>query len=207
MAYIIRDNYEDKFIKTELQFAESRDALDHFFKTTKAFPGTVEKASWVSGNFIPPEVMPKSVRIIRGGRLYDWLGIQGGATLVSSAFKDAVEQVEAGRHQFFPVTVLDRNDIAREESFFIFSVVGRLDTIIEEQSNLSARGRGQIEAWGYERNEGPWRCAMDASVIDGHACWIEHRYGGRRFMSDKLATLLEQKQLLGFKLSEHCDEI
>jgi hypothetical protein len=207
MAYIIRESFEDKFIKTEVHFDDSREALTNFFKTTKAFPGTVEKASWKTGNVIPPEVVPKRLRITKGKQIYDWLTVRGGGTLVSSAFKDAVEEIEPGRHQFFPVTVVDKAGAARPESYFIFNVVGRIDSIIEEKSNLKVSGRGQIDAWIYERRVGPWRCALDAAIVDGRACWIEHRYGGRQFVSDRLGAMLQQKQLCGFNLHDHCEEI
>jgi hypothetical protein len=207
MAYIIRESFEDKFIKTEVHFDDSRDALDNFFKTTKAFPGAIQKASWKSGNVIPPESVPKRLRITKGKQIFDWLTVRGGGTLVSSAFKDAVEEIEPGRHQFFPVSVVDKADVARPESYFIFNIVGRIDSIIEEKSNLEPLGRGQINAWTYEQAKGPWRCALDAAIIGGRACWIEHRYGGRWFVSDRLAALLQQGQLCGFALSEHSDEI
>lgn len=207
MAYIIRESLEDKFIKTEVHFDDSRDALDNFFKTTDAFPGTIQNASWKSGNVIPPEVVPKRLRITKGKQIFDWRTVRGGGTLVSSAFKDAVEEIEPGRHQFFPVTVVDKADVARPESYFIFNVVGRIDSIIEEKSNLEPLGRGVIKAWTYEPAKGGWRCALDAAIIGGRACWIEHRYGGRWFVSDRLAGLLQQRQLCGFELHDHSDEI
>src|SRR5215475_5160195 len=145
MAYIIRDSFEDKFIETEVHFDDSRDALENFFKTTKAFPGTVQKASWHSGNVIPPECMPTRLRMTKGKQIFDWRTVRGGGTLVSSAFKDAVEEIEPGRHQFFPVSVVDKADVARPESYFIFNIVGRIDSIIEEKSNLEPLGRGQID--------------------------------------------------------------
>jgi hypothetical protein len=77
----------------------------------------------------------------------------------------------------------------------------------EAKSNLEPLGRGQIDAWGYERRVGPWRCALDAAIIGGRACWIEHRYGGWPFVSDRLAALPRQKQLRGFDLHDHCEEI
>jgi hypothetical protein len=206
MAYIIRESFKDKFIKTEVHFEDSREVLYNFFESTYAFPGTVQNASWTSGNVIPPEVMPKRLRITKGKQIYDWLTVRGGGTLVSSAFKDAVEEIEPGRHQFFAVTVVDKAGVARPESYFILNIVGRIDSIIEEKSNLEASGRGQIYAWGYYRRVGPWRCALDAAIIDGRACWIEHRYGGRWFVSDRLAALLQQRRLCGFNLDEHCEE-
>ncbi len=207
MAYIIRDNFEDKFANTEVHFEGSRDALNLFFKTTKAYPGTIIKASWFSGTVIPPEVIPKQVRVTKGKDIFDWLTVRGGGTLVSSGFKAAVIEIEPKQNQFIPVTVIDTNGAARPEEYFIFNVVGQIDSIVDSQSNFNASGRGTIQEWNYSRKVGPWKCALDSSLINGRACWIERHFRAHWFVSDRLAALLERRGLCGFSLDQHCDEI
>ncbi|KQP13935.1 DUF1629 domain-containing protein [Methylobacterium sp. Leaf93] len=208
MAYIIRGDLEYKLGKTEIEYVEGdREALIAFFDQTRAYPGTIIRASWVSGTWFPSEKIPRRLRLTRGRRMYDWLNLQGTGTLVSSRLKDAVEELDPGRHQFFPVTVEDKNGAAVAGEFFIFNVVGRIEAIIEERSNLRASGRGQVENWGYERCVGPWQCALDAAVIGNRACWVDQRYTQRWFISDRLAALLQERQLNGYELSEHSEEI
>jgi hypothetical protein len=108
---------------------------------------------------------------------------------VSARFRDCVETLDPGRHGFFPLTVEDKQGVARPESFFLFNVVGRIDSIIEAKSNLKAVGRGQINQWEYSRAVGPWHCALDKRVIGDRACWIEIRYSHRWFVSDRLVNL------------------
>ncbi|WP_146006567.1 imm11 family protein [Bradyrhizobium forestalis] len=207
MAYIIRDDLSYSLGKTEVEFfQEDKPPLDAFFDRTDAYPGTIIRATWVSGTILSPDVMPRRVRLIRGEAMYDWLVVRGGATLVSSRFRDAVEQLDPGRHQFFPVVVEDKKGRAWPGSFFIFNVVGRIDSIIEDRSSFKVTGRGQIENWSYQR-VGPWQCTLNATVIGDRACWIEHHHSECWFISDRLAALLQERGLTGFRLDERSDEI
>jgi hypothetical protein len=208
MAYIIRSDLAYRLGKTEIgYFDDDLNTLRAFFDQSVAYPGTIIRATWSSGTYIPPEVMPRRLHLTRGNAMYDWLDLRAGGTLVSSRVRDAVEELDPGRHQFFPVVVEDKNGVARPGDFFVFNVVGRIDSIIEDRSNLRASGRGNIENWGYERRVGPWQCALDAAVIGGRACWVEHRYGECWFISDRLAALLQERKLNGLKLDQHSDEI
>lgn len=208
MAYIIRPDYSFKRGKTQIEyFEEDLEALDAFFEQSVAYAGTILRATWFSGTQLPSEVMPRRLRLVRGKAMYDWLSLSGGGTLVSSRFRGAVEELDPGRHQFFPVVVEDKKGVTVAGDFFIFNVVGRIEAIIEDRSNLQANGRGEVENWSYGRRLGPWQCALDAAVIGSRACWVEHRYGERWFISDRLATLLQARKLNGFDLDEHCEEI
>src|SRR6267154_2596381 len=91
MAYIIGPDYAYKLGKTEIEyFEDDRKTLRAFFDRTDAYPGTVTSASWVSGTWIQPEVVPRRLRLVRGKAMYDWLDLRGGGTLVSSRLRDAV---------------------------------------------------------------------------------------------------------------------
>jgi hypothetical protein len=204
MAYIIRG----MFGKSEIGYSEDDyQTLHAFFEKSIAYPGTIVRASWHSGTWIPPEVIPRRVRLKKAKTMYDWMLLRGGGDLVSSRFRNAVEELDPGRHQFFPVVVEDKNGVARPDEFFMFNAVGRIDSIIEERSNLQASGRGHVECWGYSRRVGPWQCTLDAAVIGDRACWIEHRYSLRVFISDRLADLLKKRKLHSFYLDEHSEEV
>jgi hypothetical protein len=207
MAYIIRDDYEDKFIKTSVKSADGNEALEAFFAKTRVNPDTINKANWYTGTPIPPEVVPKKVRIIEGDALYDWRTTGDTGCLVSARFKECVEELDPGRHGFFPVTVEDRHGALMPGPFFLFNVVGSIDSIIEARSNLKATGREVSKVWIYEARMGPWECALDASVIGGRACWTELHYSRRWFVSDRLAALMRARGLIGFTLNEHCEEV
>ena len=207
MAHIIGDDYDDPFIGTELEFTHGDQALKAFFAKTRRAPDTILKATWFTGTPIPREVVPTRARIVEGEALYDWRTVHGGPTPVSARFKDCVEELDPGRHGFFPLTVEDKKGVARPVPYFLFNVVGCIDSIIEAQSNFNVLGRGQVDRWGYERAAGPWKCMLDASAIGGRACWTELRYSGRWFVSDRLAALLRERGLSGFDFKEFCEEV
>ena len=207
MAYIIREDYSNKLGKTEIRFLpDDLKQLNEFFAQSQAYPGSVARATWVSGTWLPPEVMPSRLRLQRGKPAYDWMASDGGL-VISPRFKDAVEELDPGRHQFFPVTIEDKKGDVVPGEFFLFNIVGRIDSIIEERSNLKPVGRGVSEAWYYTRKVGPWQCALDQRVIDGRAGWVEERYDQSWFVSDRLAELLRERKMTGFSLDEHSDEI
>jgi hypothetical protein len=146
MAYIIRDDHSYTLGKTDVEFlGDDLKTLHAFFDRTDAYPGTIIRATWVSGTYIPPDVMPRRLRLIRGRLVYDWLVVRGGATLVSARFKDAVEELDPGRHQFFPVVVENEAASAPFGDLFVFNVVGRIDSIIEGRSSFRTSGRGKVE--------------------------------------------------------------
>jgi hypothetical protein len=128
MAYIIREDFAYSLGETEIEYIDDdRKVLRAFFDQSVAYPGTIIRASWTSGTHIPPEVVPRRLRLTKGKTVYDWLTLRGGGTLVSSRLRDAVEELDPGRHQFFPVVVEDKKGVAQPGAFFIFNVVGRID--------------------------------------------------------------------------------
>lgn len=208
MAYIIREDHAYKLGKTEVEyFGDDRRSVNAFFDQSRDYPGTTVRATWFSGIHIPPEVIPRRLQLASGKTVYDWLALRGGGTLVSSRFRGAVEELDPGRHQFFRVVIEDKEGVAQPGDFFVFNVVGQIEAIIEDKSNLKASGRGIVDNWSYERRVGPWQCALDAAALGGRACWVEHRYGKRWFISDRLAALLQERELIGFRLDEHSEEV
>ncbi|HEY1612707.1 MAG TPA: DUF1629 domain-containing protein [Rhizomicrobium sp.] len=206
MAYIVLPDYGPRHTGTRLEFPDGDAALKAYCAHARIDAASPIKVSWECGVAIPSAVVPTRVRILKGKGPYDWAQI-GNPVLVSSRFRDCVEMLDPGRHGFFPVTVEDRNGVARPEPFYLFNVIGRVDSIIEAKSNLSAVGRGQVDGWGYSRRVGAWHCALDRSVIADRACWTEIRYTRRWFFSERLANLLRKHRLSGFKLHDHCAEL
>ena len=136
MAYIIRGSNDDKFIHTDVEFTEGYDALKAFFARTHAYVDSTANANWLSGTASRGKAVPKMARIVKGDAIYDWLTMLGGAIMVNARFKACVEELDSGRHQFFPVAVTDRQGAVKPGPFFLFNVVGYVDSIIETQSNL-----------------------------------------------------------------------
>lgn len=206
MAYIISSDYGSRHTGTQLVFPDGDAPLRAFYAATYVEPGTIIKARWDSGNAIPAEAVPRRGRVLKGKGPYDWLNV-GGPVVVSARFRDCVESLDPGRHGFFPLIVEDKQGAVRPEEFYLFNVVGRIDSIIEDKSNLVAVGREHVSNWGYSRKAGPWHCALNSRIIGDRACWVEIRYSHRWFISDRLANLLKKYSLSGFTLDCYCAEL
>ena len=205
MAYVIHG----MFGKSEIGYsAADAHVLETYFEHSLVPPSPTKRVSWHCGAPIPAEVMPRRVRLARAKTMSDWMLMRRGGDLVSSRVKDAVEELDPGRHQFFPVIVEDKDGSVRaEQQHFIFNVVGRIDSIIAHRSNFNVVGQANTDNWGYSRRVGPWQCALDVSVIDGRACWVERRWTDCWFVSDQLAAILRKRKLNGIRLYDHSEEV
>ena len=96
MAYIFGDDFEGKFIKTEVAFTDGDQALKDFFAKTRRAPNTILRATWFTGTPIAPEVVPARARIIKGNALYDWRTVHGGPTRLILELEDRFPRVERG---------------------------------------------------------------------------------------------------------------
>jgi hypothetical protein len=200
MAWMIYSSLSARFPSIDPKDPDAFKELDRYFE------GTGYRVNWRSGDVISPELVPKDMKMVKGQRPVDWQSVHG-APLVSQRFRDAVESIDPGRHQFFPVSVEGRNGAPVKGRFYLFNIVGQIDSILAEKSNLKPVGQGFIVRWGYTREVGPWQCALDSHVIGGRAFWAEYRYTRCSFVSDEMARILADQKLVGFEFLDHCDEI
>lgn len=54
----------------------------------------------------------------------------GGSTVVSSKFRQAVEEFDPGQHQFFPIRLLKKDGTPHEGDWFILNIIGRIPCLI-----------------------------------------------------------------------------
>ena len=163
MAHIIGDDYGDPFIGTELEFTDGDKDLKAFFAKTRRDPNTILKATWFTGTPILPEVVPTRARIIEGNALYDWRTVHGGPTLVSARFEDCVEELDPGRHGFFPLIVEDRNGVV--EAWPLFPVQrGRMHRLHYRGAKQLQRSRPRSgRSMGIRAR--PWPLEMHAGCL------------------------------------------
>lgn len=208
MAYIVEIDYEFSLGKTEVDFfADDKEKIELYFKESTSHPGGISKKSWSSGSFIDPSIMPSKVNLIKGKMVYDFLVMLGGATIVSSSFKNAVREIGDESNQFFPVDVYRNSELVSSRKYFIFNVSQQIDSVIESESNFEAVGRGIIPDWGYTRRPGGWRCTLNAEIIQNRALWMELRLPKYWLVSDRFALSAEKSRFIGFKYSNFCREL
>lgn len=99
-----------------------------------------------------------------------------GSALVSQKFKDVVEALEPGIHQFFPVKAYWPGKKPVEDKFYWFHICTALDSVSEEASNLDARKVIYSPVYEKEVTRG-WRnynnenLVFSASDIEGLHLW------------------------------------
>ena len=64
MAHIIGDDYDARFVDTEIEFTDGDAALKAYLAKTYIAPGSILKATWFTGTPIPPAVVPTRARIV-----------------------------------------------------------------------------------------------------------------------------------------------
>ena len=98
---------------------------------------------------VPEECLAPVVKIVNGRRLLDYNEL--GSTVipvVSQRFKDAVEQVEPGVHQFTPVEVLQKNGaLATGGPYYYLAVRVTRNTIDTEASELTPIAVNEDISW------------------------------------------------------------
>lgn len=140
-------------------------------------------------------------RLLRGGPgtrvqplldIYMW---RTGALLVPEAFKHAVECLEPGTHQFFPMEYFEGGGLKIGEGY-LFIICKRLDTLHDTACRPPRDARGFVprSAEGEIR-----RVVFSADKIAGHHVWTDKFQRGR-LISGVLAERLQQLNLTGLVL-------
>lgn len=126
----------------------------------------------------------------------DVMGCRKGTHMVSPRFRDLVERLEPGRHQFHPAHLRRKSGPVGE--YFWLIVGSRLDGLAHALCEPPLDGRRTYRL----RQEGvPWRRVFDAEKIAGHHIWRERHQGGL-FVSAALAGAFEQGLFEGHSLSK-----
>jgi hypothetical protein len=160
-----------------------------------------------------PEHFPRRVQFTKGKRVYDYNGfIDGGAT-VSQRFKDAVEAIEPGVHQFFPVELLHKDGTPYGEPLYYWNITSAIDAIRPDLGGVHKMGdpnRPGTHAWvitdGVDRHARK-QLAVEAATIAGRAAWKDVRHVAAVFISDALIAALRDAGTEGWMLTTEWAEI
>lgn len=105
----------------------------------------------------------------------DLFGTTNRVLLASDRFRDVVEDLEPGRHQFFPVRILHSksDDVFAER--YIFNICTRLDCIADRSKRF---------------NRVVW-----ARCCDGLHVWRDGPWGGEVYMSERLIKEIRKRKI------------
>jgi hypothetical protein len=128
-----------------------------------------------------------------------------GFGAVNSKIKDAIEAIEPGVHQFFPVEIV-MPDGSLAEPYWFMNVVNRVNAIALAQCV-------EVYEFFYNKDEYPgWSVvrfntqpdtiiAVRKNVIQGKALWYDYKFRGI-FFSEALAKFIIENEIRGYRLSD-----
>lgn len=199
MVYHIGGGASDP--RVPLKHEEILTPLDgDFTKTTLIDPtpdgGRVITTGNGSGRAIDPKHLPTRLR--RKGNagcpLHDVREIWGSSLLVNETFKDIVENIEPGVHQFFPIAIEQRGKTVFER--FYFNICNRLDSLAKSEC-VPPVEEGRLYRPARQPDD---KVVFDRATFGNHHAWHEKFYIGR-LVSDELFAAISDANLtgLGFK--------
>lgn len=119
-----------------------------------------------------------------------------GQLLVSDAFKEIVEELEPGVHQFFPMELYVGDEFQRTDYFF--NICNRLDTMDRELS-FPINARGFFRPMGRD----DYRLVFSKEKIGNHHAWRDKFVpGGATYFSNTLAQRLKEAGITGLRFNE-----
>lgn len=147
-----------------------------------------------------PDHMPtKLQRIGRGLGIFPLLDVDSfaGCLLVNQTFKDILEELEPGVHQFFPMEIFIKDEKVGDR--YWLNICNRLDSYDRTRTYpLNERG-----FWKPTR-ENPGAQVFSVAAIGSHHAWHD-KFEPGTFISDTLAERLKAAGLTGITY-QHFDQ-
>lgn len=162
------------------------------------------------GRPFPEDLFPRQVRFTKGKKLSDYNGIVGGGTAVSQAFKDAVELIEPGVHQFFPVEILLKDGTLYKDPIYFLNIATRVESINPELGGFNKSFSSKTPDryyWSAASGKAEF-LAVYKDRLAGRALWKDNRFGGHyEFASDALLEQLRKTAPNGWRIKDYFQEI
>jgi hypothetical protein len=127
--------------------------------------------------------------------LLDVISYSGSNLLACRAFRDLVEEMEPGVHQFFPMDLLVNG--AKVATYYWFVCCTRIATLSAEHCYppLNERGFFKASRFGQQQND---RLVLSREKIGAHHAWVD-KFHGVLFFSNAFAERLKALELSGVR--------
>ena len=185
------------------------EAIDGDPQKLEVVDDTPDGGRWISpgaltaGRHILPDFVPTKLR--RGGPgikrqpLLDVNKWDGVSPLVPQVFKDILEELEPGVHQFFPMEYFEKTIKIGEG--YLFIVGNRLDTLHETLCVPSRDERGFL---GDTKKGDPYEVVFSREKVNGYHAWTEKFIRSRNLMlSQTFGDKLQSRNLSGVKFHSY----
>lgn len=211
MAATLGQNWEPKYIAHNTEYSNLEDGPQIAAKRKAwelQFP-PIHYPSDHLGRSFPEDLFPRQVILTKGKKLFDYNYIQGGLA-VSQTFKDAVELIEPGVHQFFPVEILLKDGTLYKDPIYFLNIATRVDSINPELGGFNKGFSSKTPDrfyWSAASGKAEF-LAVYQNRIAGRALWKDNRFGGiYDFASDALLEQLRKTAPHGWDIRHYFQEI
>lgn len=135
---------------------------------------------------------------------------------VSERAKQAIESLEAGVHQFFPVDYQDSNGRHTSTRYW-FVPCNRIDSADRDHTNMVLRKglewcppkdmlrRGEPIPSNVDPGK-PSKLVLNLAAIGDHHIWRDKHITSSQFISDAMASIFQQEGLTGIRLDDRAKE-
>ncbi|WP_284163947.1 DUF1629 domain-containing protein [Frigidibacter sp. SD6-1] len=206
MAWVISGGHwteEDKARYPEVRMSHHWKNLDGDTRQLEVIDASQDDGGLMSGRS-PQDGRPirdKNVptRLERTGPtleeypLQDVLSYWSGNLLVCKAFRDLLEEMEPGVHQFFPMDLLVNG--TKVATYYWFVCCTRLATLAADHCYPPLNPRGFWKPSPFGQNQGD-RVVLSKRLIGAHHAWYDKFYG-KTFFSNAFAERLQTLKLTG----------
>ena len=146
-------------------------------------------------------MQPRTFRIVRGGKsLAAMIESMGGLLLVAEEVRRAIERVEPGVHQFWPVEVFHANGERSAYRYHALVIRQFRDAVIEEKSDVRVRSdSGNLSCHPTKANAKALTLSSER-IGDAHLWRDERLLSVNVFMSNALQSAIAET---GLKIMPH----
>jgi hypothetical protein len=175
-------------------------------------PGTAQKLRAYRGPgtlhlFSPDDVPSQAFLVSDRKTITDFISINARLTVCPEA-RDAIEELEPGLHQFFPVKILrsrGKRPIFRidgrvlETPYYVLNPGVRLDAVDLEKSDVQVKTFPHVTLVSV--NPGRWDAVvLRRSVVAGRHIWKgQYQLGMYTFFSDQLVEIYHKRKWRGLE--------
>ena len=123
-------------------------------------------------DFIADDMLPKRFVLSKHYQSLADLIELGAGIAVTGRLRDLIERLEPGRHQFWPVEIIQRSGEAYPSAYFFLRVLSQLDAFEKEKSDPTCWKKSlQILKIAPPKEENARGIALSRNVIAGHHIW------------------------------------
>ncbi len=153
----------------------------------------------IETEYLPTRLRPKK----RKGKLPD-LAVHRMGQICSQRFRDVIEALEPGVHQFVPVQIVWKDKSVDERPYYWFVPCTRIWALDPEESNPPLGENGWYLGYAMmgEPRPGPIQPAFRKDRVKNHHLFVDGGIQGRFYISERLKAALEDAKLVGVGFSD-----